>query len=184
MSQSLRQTYTGSVFYNEEKTKSIEFLDALPVSRTEVYWSKVLTGFAGILLVCLSMAVSAITCGMLNGGETFVLTDALTIIKFSSFTIFFFMAVSCFAGGFSGRISAGAVGAVIAGISYMLGYLARLLEDKGEILSYFSPFELFSTTHVLNMTDETMWFLMSYLVLFILLIIGGLFFYKRRDFHI
>jgi len=177
-------TYSGSIFYNEEKTKSIEFLDALPVSRSEVYYSKVLTSFIGILGVCISIAVAAMTCGYINGGDTFILMDFLTIVKISSFTIFFFMAVSCFIGGVTGKISAGIAGATITVAIYMLGYLSRLLESKGEILSYFSPFVLFDSTRALALSNQTVLFLVIYFVLFIALIVGGSYFYNRRDFHI
>lgn len=177
-------TFSGSIFFNEEKSKSIEFLDALPVSRSEVYYSKVLTSFVGVLFVVISTVIAAALCGVINGGDTFVVMDFLTIVKVSSFTIFFFMAVACFFGGVTGKVSAGMAGATITVAIYMLGYLSRLLEDKGDILSYFSPFVLFDATSALALSTQTIGFLIGYIVLFVLLIVGGSFFYNRRDFHI
>lgn len=175
-------TFTGGLIFNEEKSKSIEFLNSLPVSRVEIYLSKLLTAFVGVTIVLLATCVSALLCGFINGGETFVLMDVLTVMKISGFVPYIFMGAALLIGGFTTRASTAmlASGSVIG--LYMLGYLGGLLEN--EILTSVSPFKAFDSTSALAMANNTIILLVGFFILTIAMIALGGFIYSRRDFNI
>jgi len=177
-------TFTSSNVYEEEKTKSIEFLYGLQVSRSEIYFSKLLASFLGILLLNISMIVSAFICASINGGSSFILGDFLMIIKGSSFTIYFFMALAMMIAGLTAKFSPGMVSAAIVFILYMLGYLGTMLEDKGEILNRLSPFATFNGNNILEMSNTTIISLVIYLLITVTFIIIGWLSYRKRDFNI
>lgn len=175
-------TFAGSLLYNEEKTKSIEFLNALPVSRLEIFLSKILTSFVAVMVVSLAMDVSALLCGFINGGETFVVYDALTIMKISGFVPFFFMALALFVGGLTTYVATGLVASGGVIIFYMLGYLGSLLEN--ELLMNFSPFKVFEASHALNLNSEILTlFGIFFIAMVVIVFLGGLV-YNKRDFNI
>ena len=175
-------TFTGSLIFNEEKTKSIEFLNALPVSRLEIFLSKIVTSFIAVLAVSLAMDVSALLCGFINGGSTFVITDVLTIMKITGIVPFFFVAVALFVGGLTAYVSTGLVtsGGVIG--FYMLGYLGSLLEN--DIMKNVSPFKVFDATNALDLNNDVLiLFGVFFVTMFVIVFLGGLV-YNRRDFNI
>ena len=135
-------TFSANIIFREEKTKTIEFLYSLEVSRTEIYVSKVMTAFVANLGVLAAATAATWICGAINGGETFVVNDFLMIIKVSGFCVFFFMAVSLMLGGITTRVGVSTVGSMVALSCYLLGYLSKLLGTKAEWLAYLSPFEL------------------------------------------
>ena len=177
-------TFAANLIYREEKSKTIEFLYSLEVSRAEIYVSKLITAFLACLAVLLSATLSTAVCGFINGGETFVFADFLQIVKVSGFTVFFFMAVSLMLAGLTAKVGVAGVGSMVVLFSYLLGYLSKLLETKAEWLAYCSPFELFSPQKALALENHTMTELGVYFgITAVFLIVGGMV-YKRRDFNI
>lgn len=175
-------TFTGSLIFNEEKSKSIEFLNSLPVSRVEIFLSKVLTAFVGVTIVLLASCSSALICGFINGGETFVLVDVLSIMKVSGFIPYIFMGAALLIGGFTTRASTSMLAsAAVIGL-YMIGYLGGLLEN--DILTKISPFKVFDSTHALGMSNETFIMLGIFFALMVAMIMTGGWIYNKRDFNI
>ncbi len=177
-------TYASGIIGKEEKTKSIEFLTSLHVSRLEIYASKVLASFVALLAVIASTMASAMLCGFLNGGETFVLMDLIAIIKISSMSAFVFMAVGLCLGGVSGKLGTSAIGSMVVVVSYVLGYLSVLLDGKATWLQYASPFEVLSPSNALAMSSHTLIGAMVYCFLMVALVIIGGMRYQKRDFVI
>jgi putative exporter of polyketide antibiotics len=177
-------TFSAGIIVKEEKSKTIEFLYSLRISRTEIYVSKVVTAVIAFLLVLLSLIVSAIICGVLNGGETFILSEFFQIAVISGFIAFFFTGVALFLGGVTSKISAGMVSAMVVVGSYMIGYLGELLKDKGEWLIYLSPFQLFTPTNALEFSNGTITNLVIYILAMIALVTAGGIVYRKRDFNI
>lgn len=174
--------FSANLIYKEEKTKSIEFLNSLSVSRVEIYLSKLLTSYIGVILVLMSGIISSLICGFINGGETFIIADFIKIAKVSSFTAVFFISTSLLITGLTTKINTAAVGSFIVLITYILGFLGELLEDKGEWLLYLSPFKLFSPQNAVELSSDTMMQLGIYFIISIVLIIVGAIAYKKRDF--
>jgi len=177
-------TFASNLLFKEEKNKTIEFLYSLKVSRGEIYLSKLITAFLGVLAVTLSAVLSTLICGLINGGETFVMFDFVQIVKISSFTAFFFMAVATSMAGISSKVSTAALGSGVVLVCYMLGFLGSLLQDKALWLKYLSPFEIFSPTNALVFDTKVVVSLGIYMLLFIALLTVGGIVYKKRDFNI
>ncbi|MBP7320089.1 MAG: ABC transporter permease subunit [Lachnospiraceae bacterium] len=174
----------GGLLYKEEKTKSIEFLYSMEVSRAEIYLAKVMTGFLGILLVVGCGTISTMICGFWNGGSTFDAELVLRIIKISSCSAFFFGAVGFFVGGITGRISAGSISAMLVLATYLVGYLGNLLGTKAEWLKAFSPLEVLKPQNAMHPDSDLVIGLMTYMGFMILLVVCGLGSYRKRDLFI
>lgn len=175
--------YAGGLINKEEKQKTIEFLYGLSVSRDEIYLGKSIAAYAGVMGVLLMAAISSLICGFINGGETFVLTDAVQIFKITGFSAFIFTGVSLFIAGLTAKVSAGAVSSGVVFLCYVLGYLSTLLGDKAQWLKYFSPFETLSSTQALAGEDILIKILIYFVIAAALTALGGVF-YKRRDFTV
>lgn len=177
-------TISANLICKEEKSKTIEFLYSLEVSRTEIYISKLITAFIAVFMVVLSAVVSTAICGMITGGETFVAADFLQIAKISSITAFFFMTVSLLLAGITTKIGVSVTSSMIVLLCYMLGYLSKLLGDKAQWLVNLSPFELFNSTNALALEGDTMAALGVYFAIMVIFVVVGGIVYKRRDFNI
>ena len=177
-------TFSANLIYREEKTKTIEFLYSLELSRTEIFVSKLITAFVAVLAVLVSSAVATAICGAINGGETFVLADVMQIIKITGFTAVFFMSAALLLAGVTAKIGVSSIGSMVVLACYMLGYLSKLLEDKLGWLSNFSPFEVFAPEKALSLESGTQVALAVYFGLMVVFLFVGAFVYKRRDFNI
>ncbi len=175
-------TFSANLLYKEEKTKSIEFLQSLEVSRSEVYFSKLLTAFVAILVVVSSAACSTLICGLINGGDTFVIMNFIQIVKVSSFTPFFFMAISFLLAGATASFSTSMVSSMIVLMCYVVGYLGVLLNDKAAWLLNLSPFEVFKPEAAVLLETQTIIALGIYSLIAVIFIAVGNLIYKKRDF--
>lgn len=175
-------TFSAKLICKEENTKSIEFLNALHISRNEIYISKLITAFISITFILLGVMFASIFSGFLVGGKTFILNDILIIIKITSFTAYLFMALSFLISGITARINVSSISSIIVLFCYMIGYLGVLLEKKW--ITYLSPFESLNPNNALTMSNSTMLVLSIYFVMTIMFIIAGIKFYKKRDFYI
>ncbi len=174
-------TFSAGLITKEEKTKSIEFLSSLAVSRQEIYVSKYITSLVAVAAVLVGAVCSAAVCGLINGGETFSLAGVLTSAKTAGFTAVFFGAVGLFMAALSGKIGGGAAVSVVVIASYMLGYLGELLGDKAEFLFYLSPFKAFSVENSLSMDGEFIASLAVYFGIYVVLVVAGCIAYQKRD---
>ncbi len=174
----------AGIIAKEEKNKTIEFLYSMEVSRVEIYISKFLAAYIGVMIVIMGAAISTIICGMINGGETFVLMDVITIVKGSSITPFVFLGVGTMIAGITSKVSGGSAGSVIVIVSYVLGFLSTMVSEKLEWFKYFSPFEVLSPEVAIELTGEVMAAMCGYCgVMVIMIVIGGVV-YHKRDFQI
>ncbi len=174
-------TFAAGLITKEEKTKTIEFLNALAVSRGEIYISKYLTATIGVTIVLTFAILSTIICGYINGGETFQLVDIIASAKTTSFTALFFGAIALFLAAFNPKIGTGTTGSIVVIVCYMLGYLGELLGENAEVLLYFSPFISFSVENSIEMGSKFFATLGVYLLIYILVLIGGYLAYEKRD---
>ncbi len=174
-------TFSARLITKEEKTKSIEFLNSLAVSRLEIYISKYVTSLIAVIIVLIGAILSAIVCGFIGGGESFILADIIAAAKISSFSAFLFGAIGLMFAGISTKIGSGSVTAAVVLASYMLGYLGELLGEKADWLMYFSPFVMLNVQEVLAFSDKTMVILIVYIIIYIAALIVGGKVYCRRD---
>lgn len=174
--------FSAKLICKEENTKSIEFLNALHVSRNEIYISKLITAFISITFILLGVVFATLISGFIVGGKTFILNDILMITKVTSITAYMFMALSFLLSGITSKINVSSISSIVVLLCYMVGYLGTLLEKKW--LTNFSPFESLSPTNALVMSNSTILILLVYFVIMAVFIIIGIKFYKKRDFYI
>ena len=175
-------SFAASLLAKEEKDNTIEYLYSLQVSRTEIYYSKVLTALVALYLFIIASAAAIFSCGYINGGETFIAMDAMLIIKTASITPFIFLAIGCLASGLNPNYASSAIGITV--FSYLFGYLSKIGPEATEFLEYISPFELFNASNSLALSSDTMLWLSIYSVLSIAFIVLGGIVYNKRDFKI
>ncbi len=177
-------TFSTGLILKEEKTKSIEFLNGLAISRTEIYIAKYVTASISVIIIVVMALISTLICGAINGGDTF---DAVKIIKASTvsgFTPLFFSAIGLALSGINAKHITGAVASFAVLTSYLLGYLGTLLGDKMDFLTYLSPFISFGINKTVTISNNTATALAIYFVLYILFIVLGCIGYNKRDLHI
>jgi ABC-2 type transport system permease protein len=177
-------SYTAGLLYKEEKERTIEFLYSLEVSRSEIYISKAFTGLLGTILVLLSALISTIICGVINGGETFILSDILKLAFYSGFIPIVFWGFGLLLAAFTAKFRTGAGGSMLVFFTYILGYLSSLLGDKATWLSYISPFQMFRPRAMLDMGDTEITAFILYFIVIVICVICGNMIYNRRDFHV
>ncbi len=177
-------TFSARLITKEEKSKSIEFLNSLAVSRLEIYISKYVTALIAVALILSGAIISVIACGFIGGGESFILADIIASAKITSFSALLFGGIGFMLAGINAKIGTGSVVASVVLLSYMLGYLGELLGDNAQWLAYFSPFITLHVGEVIALSDQTMYSLVAYIVIYVVaLIIGGLV-YRKRDLSI
>lgn len=177
-------SFSASILSKEEKNKTIEFLYALEVERYEIYVSRLITAFVAVISVVSSGVMAAAIAGSINGGSTFVAGDFIKIVKVSGFTPFFFMALSLMVAGISTKIGAPMVGSMTVLISYVLGYLSKLIGNDAQWLSKLSPFEMLTPENAITLEGQTLVVLVIYFTLSICFVVIGGIVYKRRDFNV
>lgn len=177
-------TFSAGLITREEKTKSIEFLSTLSVSRLEIYVAKYFTSTLAVTCVLAVAVISTIACGLFNGGETFDLMDIMLSAKTTSFTALFFGAIALFFAAFSPKTGGGSIGSMIVLASYMLGYLGQILGDKAEFLLNLSPFISFSVENSLAGGYDFWLTFAIYLLIYVVAIVAGGICYNKRDFQV
>ena len=174
-------TYSASLITKEEKTKSIEFLSTLSVSRIEIYVANYLSSMIAIAITLYVAIIPTIICGFIQGGETFVLADIIQSAKIASFVPLLFGGISLGLAGASSKIASGTTCSMIVLGSYMLGYLGTLLEQDGEVFTYLSPFITLSVKNSIELNDKTVMILIVYAILYCISLIIGAWIYNKRD---
>lgn len=176
--------YAGSLFYKEEKSRTIEFLYAQKISRREIFISKLLTSFIALLIVQIAAFLPVIIYGLIFSKDTFNVIDFISIVKISGFIPFFFLFLTVFLAGVTGKINSSFSGSMVVLACYIIGFLSKILEENGEVLKYFSPFQLFMPENVLKSNPDIYIYMFAYILLSIVLIFAGLVKYNKRDFKI
>ncbi len=177
-------TYSAGLITKEEKTKSIEFLNSLAVSKTEIYISKYLTSTVAVAIVLTGAILAAIACGFINGGESFSLADIISSAKITSFSALIFGSIGLMLAGINSKIGTGAVASSVVLASYMLGYLGELLGENGEFLLNFSPFITLNVNDVIAFNEQLIYILFIYILVYTVAILLGGVIYRKRDLYI
>lgn len=174
-------TFSSNLICDDEKNSTIEFLYSQPISRTEIYLSKVIVGLIAVITISLSVSLVVVVCGLLVGGDTFNFMNIVKALGASSMVLLLFMSIAITFAGISSKYGVSSVSSFIVLFTYMIGYLGVILEDKAEYLKWFSPFDIYSPSNIHNQMPLR---LLIGLVICILLLSIGLNAYKKRDFNI
>ncbi|MGC6177694.1 ABC transporter permease subunit [Lacrimispora sp. 38-1] len=177
-------SFSAGLISREEKTKTIEFLYSLEVSRSEIYVSKLMTAYFAVLAVLCSGVSASGICGAINGEDIFDAGKFILIVKISGFTVFVFMSVSLMIAGVTTKIGAPMAGSMTVLVCYLLGFLSRLLGEKAQWLSKLSPFELFSPENAIAIQNHTVYEVTVYFFIAVFFILVGGIVFNRRDFNL
>jgi len=178
-----------SLLYEEEKSGTIEFLNAQEVSRLEIYVGKLLVLFANILIVILCSYIAIIISGYSVAPDIFSVGNVSIVVFINLITILFFAAVGFFLSTVlkkTQKPSSITLGLFL--VTYLLGYLGDLLEDRGTALGYLSPIHITQATKLLNSTmcggmiSYNFTGLIVISVFTIVLFVAGAFTYNKKDF--
>ncbi len=173
-------TFSNSLLMKEEQSKSMEFLATLAVSHREIYLAKWLCAVSSTLFLALSAVVSAVMCGYINGGETFSASDVVICSFYLSLAPLVFGGITFLLAGALPKYSSTGSGVVF--VSYLLGYLGQLLQEKAEFLQYCSPFVTLSLNHPEDLSESFLLGFGGYVLLFVLCSVVGMLAYEKRDF--
>lgn len=178
-------TFSMNLILKEEKKKkplNICTLYLLPEKKfmCQKYWWLCVPFF----FVVLSVGIAGIIFGFASGSDTFSMVDMSSVIKITGTVPFFFAALGLFLSSLSSKYVSSGLGAGIVMLTYMLGYLGKLLEGKADFLKYFSPFELLSPTNALALSGETYGAFGVIAALTVILLIFASIAYKKRDFSL
>lgn len=174
--------FMGGLIYKEEKEKTIEFYANLPVSRKELLLSKLIVGVIGLFLVSFSGFIGVTLAGLINGGETYVFIDTLKIYLLLSLIPLMFGLISFGLAALNGKYNfPGITLAVVFGI-YFIGYIGAILEDKGTLLTFLSPFEQLSAKQALSFEVVTWIPLLVYLATTTIVLVVGYIHFLKRDY--
>ncbi|MFI3260093.1 MAG: ABC transporter permease subunit [bacterium] len=177
-------TFSTNLICSEETTKSIEFLDSHNISRCEIYTSKVIVAYVSISILLLLSFITTVICGFINGGESFSLETLFCSWFFISFSSIFFSSISFLLAGYNPKYATGGIVSSIVFLSYLLGYLGQLLNDKIFFLKYLSPFITLSISQSSDINLNFLFTFCIYVIISFIFINIGKKFYNKRDYNI
>ncbi|HKM29410.1 MAG TPA: ABC transporter permease subunit [Bacilli bacterium] len=179
----------ANALYEEEKTKSIEFLNSVQVSRLEIYIGKVFVVMVNLVILLIGALTTTVLCGVIAGGGTLDLMAIFSVYKISGITVFFFIALGFFlASSLKKDTKPSMVGIGVLFATYIIGYLGELIADRIKFLKMLSPLHITSASTIMDsklgngVLDYNLLPVAIIGVLMCLLIVGGALFYRKRDF--
>ena len=173
----------NSIISKEERDRTAEYLFTLPIKRSSVLRSKIITGFMYVFYF-----VAVLTLGLIIAFYRFNLTNSFYIFMGYlaiglMFTGFIFMSIGMFFAAYIRNFKKS--GAITLGItigSYMLNMVVQLV-DELDFLKYIIPYKYFDVQEMLNSNIEFIYVFLSLLI--ITSAITGVFvYYKKRDLYI
>lgn len=177
-------TFGANLFTKEENKKTIYFLSNLKISRGQIYFGKILIGVFATLSITITNLIISIICGYLSKDASFIVLDLIKVGILNALIPFCFLILGVFLGASLTTINASLFGSMLVVLSFLLGYLGNLLEDKANFLSYFSPFELFGSTKALALDFTTSMASLGALIVVIIFLILGKIIYQKRDYQV
>lgn len=174
--------FMGNLIFKEEREKTIEQFTNLPISRKELWLSKLLLGLLSIFIVSFSGFITTTLAGLINGGDTYVFIDTLKIYLLLSLIPMLFGLVSFSLASITTKYAMPGIATGLFLILYFIGYIGNLLEDKGLLLTYFSPFEHLIATNALNPTLDLFILVGLYVLGVGILTAFGYYRYQKRDY--
>ncbi len=166
----------------EENDGTLETLLSMPVSRTKVYFQKLLACATIVGVVCFVLYL-AVVLGALMVGETMPLVRTLVacLMLWLVTLIFTFFGYSIGA-AISRRGVSGAAAGMLAFVTYLISALAPNVKVL-EIPNYFSPFKYFNNPSILKNGLEAQDLAIILVINVVLIFVGYVVFVKRDVFQ-
>ncbi|MFA7010636.1 MAG: ABC transporter permease subunit [Bacilli bacterium] len=179
----------ANALYDEEKNKSIEFLNSVQVSRLEIYTGKFLVIMVNLLILVMGSLLTTILCGIIVGEGTVDNMAIISVYKISGITLFFFVTLGFFLTSFLKKeIKPSMVGLSILFVTYIIGYLGELVADKIDFIKMLSPIHITAASVIMDSTmgigtlDYNLVPVVIITILMFGLLVSGAVLYRKRDF--
>lgn len=173
----------SNLISKEERDKTAEYLFTLPVKRSQVLTSKLITGviYSVILNVTL-LTVTYFAFGRLGTSASynqFVFNMALGVLLTQAI---FYSIGALLSAVLRQYKRSGAITIAVLMSTYMMSVLTGLT-SKLDFLKYFTPFKYFDVNKMLNNDWQFIYFALTILIV-VSSITGVFYFYKKRDLYI
>ena len=175
----------AGIFSKEESNKTIQLIYSRPISRKQIFFSKVLAGILIILVYnILLFIITAVTLdfGVLNQEIDKAVVFKIYLGQFLTQLIFLTLGISI-ACLMKKAKSAPLITVAIVIFSYMLGIFSKLTESIKDLI-YISPIHYFETSKLVKIGE----FEFKYLMITIVFVLIGIFvsskIYEKKDFNI
>ncbi|NIM93540.1 MAG: ABC transporter permease subunit [Anaerolineales bacterium] len=174
----------SDIISKEERDKTVEFALTLPIPRRKLITSKILAAvILCIAFLVIILGASLVSVAQYQPDREFYdfMTLCMVALLIMQMT---FLAIGIFLGCAMRRYKR-AVSVAVALLlgSFFLSIISGLNENL-EFLKYFSPFEYFSPSELLNEARIDLTFVLISVGIIAISIIGGYLTYERRDLYI
>lgn len=178
--------YVGiNIFCKEEEQKTIAFLANKPLSRSEIYFQKVISAILIYLVVgiAFNVAMHVLTYIFIVGDQTYsdIISELFTMNITMLMTGFIYLSLGFLIGVFASK-SSGLLAFGLYFVTYIFGVVAKLV-DKASDLIYLSPTNYFYALDVINNGYETKYILLASIIVVVSFIVSYGYFVKK-DFHV
>jgi len=178
----------SNVLYEEERTGTIEFLNAQEISRTEIYLGKLVNMVLNILIIVTFAYLAIIISGYSIDSTGFSGADIFKVVGLNLVVFLFFGSIGLFSSTvLNKKIKPSSVTIGVFFGTYLIGYLGNLMEDSFPFLQYVSPIYITNATTILNssLCGGTEFYnptgLIVIAVLTLSLLVAGGFAYNRKN---
>ncbi len=178
----------SNVLYEEERTGTIEFLNAQEISRTEIYLGKLLNLLVNVFAIVLFAYIAVIISGYSIDSENFSGADIFKVVGLNLVTFLFFSSIGLFLSTIlNKKLKPSSITMGVFFGTYLLGYLGNLMQDSIPGLQYVSPVYITNSSTILNSTlcGGTVFYnptgIIIISVLTVCLFVAGGFAYNRKN---
>lgn len=180
----------SNVIYEEERTGTIEFLNAQEISRTEIYLGKLINLLLNVLIIMIFAYLAIIISGYSVDPENFSGVDIFKVVGLNLVVFLFFGSIGLFLSTIlNKKIKPSSITIGIFFGTYLIGYLGNLMEDSFPFLQYVSPIYITNASTILNSSlcggtefyNPTGIIVIS--VITVCLLVFGGFTYNRKNIH-
>ncbi|MFK5883971.1 MAG: ABC transporter permease subunit [Candidatus Izemoplasma sp.] len=174
----------SSIISKEERSRTAEYLFTLPIKRTQVISSKLISAVINNFLI-LIVTLVAITIGALPYDVDYEYFEFIGLVAIAIFIVqLIFLSVGMLLASVIKRYKkSGSYAVAILLVTYIFSIIADL-NHYLEFLKYFSPFSFFSGRYIVNNGALHLGYLALSIVVIIISIIGTYYFYPKRDLRI
>lgn len=170
----------ANIISKEERDKTVEFLLVKPISRSRMITSKLLAAVLNLVIFNMITFVSSIVMVQKYAeGEAVVGDISIMMVGMFILQLIFLVIGTAIAAIYKNAQKAVSVSTGILLITFILS-IAINMNNKLEILKYFTPFKYFEASKLMNGGFESVYIILS-LILILASTISTYIFYEKRD---
>lgn len=173
----------ANIISKEERDKTAEFLFVKPVSRSQIISSKLLAALVNVVIFNIITWLSSFyLVGRFSEGESINVDIATAMAGLFILQLLFLVIGAAIAAVSKNPKRTVSIATAILLITYILSIVIDL-NEKIDYMKYLSPFKYFEAKNILDGGLDTVFVLLSF-VMITALTIATFVFYKKRDLHL